>query len=132
MHACETIFRMLQVCRVLAKLWTLNLKTGTSVNQDANSFRVCLERKQEERINIVLRRIYTRARAKAKVIFILFSLLCCVFTLQRFPSKANSILLCLHVLNNGLFLPCGIVLILFTLKASQCLRLYIISYLNFV
>ena len=93
MHACETIFRMLQVCRVLAKLWTLNLKTGTSVNQDANSFRVCLERKQEERINIVLRRIYTRAKAKA--IFILFLLLCCVFTLQRLPRGANSVLLCL-------------------------------------
>ena len=32
----------------------------------------------------------------------LFSFLFCVFTLQRFPSEANSDRFCLHVLNKGL------------------------------
>ena len=63
--------------------------------------------------------------------FYLFSLLFCLFILQRFHSEANSSLLCLHVLNNDLFLPCGLVLISACNRASKSLRLYVISDLYF-
>ena len=41
--------------------------------------------------------------------------------------KAISNLVCLHVLNNGLFLPCGLVLIRACNKPSKSRRLYVIN-----
>ena len=41
--------------------------------------------------------------------------------------KAISDLVCLHVLNKGLFLPCGLVLIRACNRASKSLRLYVIN-----
>ena len=55
-----------------------------------------------------------------------FSLPICLFILQRFLSEANSVLLCLHVLNKALKVKCAIVLTCTRIQASYSLRLYVI------